>query len=168
MLKANVGLSRMLSGNDQSTGFSLNLEGEINASLDDPQSVVERIKELYDLAEEALDQQIDRYQSLTAIASRDRDHPMPNRDGHQADGSTNGHAPPRNGHQNGKPATAEPASNKQVQFLQTLAKRRKLFGAKLEGFIGEVLGRRCSPNDLSKKEAGTVIDALNSEEAIAC
>lgn len=167
MLKANVGLSRKLSEDYQSTGFSLNLEGEINASLDDPQSVVERIKELYDLAEEALDQQIDRYQSNSAIASRDQDHPMPNK-GHQADGSTNGHAPPRNGHQNGKPATAEPASDKQVQFLQTLAKRRKLFGAELEGFIGEFLGRRCSPNDLSKKEAGMVIDALNSEEAVAC
>ena len=44
MLKANVGLSRKLSENYQSTGFSLNLEGEINATLDDPESVIERVK----------------------------------------------------------------------------------------------------------------------------
>ena len=134
-----------------------------------PQSVIERIKELYDLAEEALDQQIDRHRSDTSMASRDQDHPEPERNGHQANGSANGppngHAPARNGSQNGKPATGEPASNKQIQVLQTLAKRQKLFGAKLEGFIEEVLGRRCSPYDLTKKEAGTIIDALNPEEA---
>ena len=54
MLKANVGLSRKLSENYQSTGFSLNLEGEINATLDDPEAVIERVRELYDLADEAL------------------------------------------------------------------------------------------------------------------
>jgi hypothetical protein len=165
MLKANVGLSRKLSENYQSTGFSLNLEGEINATLDDTEAVIERVKELYDVAEEALSQQIDRHQSDSAMASRDRDHPELDRNGHHANGSANGHAPVRNGQQNGKPATGEPASNKQVQYLQTLAKRQKLFGAKLEEFIQEVLGRRCSPYDLTKKEAGTIIDALNPEEA---
>jgi hypothetical protein len=178
MLKANVGLSRKVSENYQSSGFSLNLEGEIQASLDDPQSVIERIKELYDLAEEALDQQIDRYRSDSALASRDQDQPEPERNGHHANGSTNGHSngrqvtesngsyAGRNGHQNGKPsANGEPATNKQIQFLQTLAKRQKLFGPKLEAFIEETLGRRCTPYDLTKKEAGTIIEALNPEEA---
>ncbi len=165
MLRATVNVSRKISQNYNSTGFGLSLDGEIQGSLDDPQTVIERIKELYDLAEEALDQQIDRHQSDTAMASRDQDHPGPDQNGHQANGSPNGHAPARIGHQNGKPATGEPASNKQVQFLQTLAKRQKLFGAKLEEFIQEVLGRRCTPYDLTKKEAGTIIDALNPEEA---
>ena len=44
MLKANVGLSRKISENYNSTGFSLNLEGEIHATLDDPEAVIERIK----------------------------------------------------------------------------------------------------------------------------
>ena len=165
MLRATVNVSRKISQNYNSTGFGLSLDGEIQGSLDDPQSVIERIKELYDLAQEALDQQIDSHQSDSAIASRDQDHPEPERNGHHANGSANGHAPVRNGQQNGKPATGEPASNKQVQYLQTLAKRQKLFGAKLEEFIQEVLGRRCSPYDLTKKEAGTIIDALNPEEA---
>jgi hypothetical protein len=168
MLKANVGLSRKLSENYQSTGFSLNLEGEINASLDDPEAVIERIKELYDLAEEALDQQIDRHQSDSAIASRDDDH-HPANNGHSNSrqaAEPNGSYAGRNGHQNAKPsANGEPATNKQIQFLQTLAKRQKLFGPKLEAFIEETIGRRCTPYDLTKKEAGTVINVLNPEEA---
>ena len=167
MLKANVGLSRKLSENYQSTGFSLNLEGEINASLDDPEAVVERVRELFDLAEEALSQQVDRHRSDSAIASRDAD-PQPARNGHsngRPAPEVNGHAS-RNGNQNDQSSgTGEPASNKQVQYLQTLAKRGKLFGVKLDGFIEDVVGRPCGPYDLTKKEAGAVIDALNPESA---
>ena len=162
MLRANVNVSRKISENYNSTGFGISLEGEIQATLDDPQGVIERIKELYDLAEEALDQQVERHQSDSAVADRDRDQPGPERNGHHANGSANGHAPSRNGHSSGN---GEPASNKQVQYLQTLAKRQKLFGAKLEGYIEEVIGRKCGPYDLTKKEAGAVIDALNPEGA---
>lgn len=163
MLRANVGVSKKMSKDYNSRGFTLNLEGEIHATLDDPEAVIERIKELYSVAEEALDRQVSESREIDQFASRDADdHPGPP-NGHPA-----GQAPSssRNGHQNGKPAgSGEPASNKQVQFLQTLAKRQKLFGPKLDGFIEEVLGRRCSPYDLTKKEAGAVIDALNPEEA---
>ena len=156
MLKANVGLSRKVSENYNSNGLSLNLEGEIHATLDDPVAVIERIKELYDLAEEALDQQIDRHQSDSAIASRDAEHQPANNghsNGRQA-AESNGSYAGRNGHQNGKQtANAEPATNKQIQFLQTLAKRQKLFGTRLESFIQETIGRSCTPYDLTKKEA---------------
>ncbi len=166
MLKANVGLSRKLSKDYNSTGFSLNLEGEVNATLDDPEAVIERIRELYDLADEALQRQIQAHESDSAIAARDAEpRPEPSNgysNGHPSNG--NGHAPARNGHQNGKPG-GEPASNKQVQYLQTLAKREKLFGEKLEALIEEVAGRRCSPYDLTKVEAGRVIDHLNGEGA---
>ena len=138
MLKANVGLSRKLSENYQSTGFSLNLEGEINATLDDPEAVIQRIKELYDLAEEALDLQIDRHQSDSAIASRDDDHHPVNNghsNGRQAAESNSSYAG-RNGHQNGKAgANGEPATNKQVAFLQTLAKRQDLERNNLYNFF---------------------------------
>ena len=166
MLKANVGISRKLSKDFQSTGFSLNIEGEILSTLDDPEAVIERIRELYGVAEEALDRQISESRSIDAISSRDADHPPDQSTNGRSHGhhpeESNGH-PSRNGHREGKPSGGEPASNKQVQFLQTLAKRQKLFGAKLETFIEETLGRRCSPYDLTKREAGTVIDALNPE-----
>jgi hypothetical protein len=167
MLKANVGLSRKVSENYNSNGFSLNLEGEINATLDDPEAVIQRVKELYDLAEEALNQQLDRHQSDSAIASRDDDHQHPN------EGRSNGRpsptsdhpTPSRNGQRDERSQNGEPATNKQIQFLQTLAKRQKLFGPKLEAFIEETIGRRCTPFDLLKKEAGAIIEALNPEEA---
>ncbi len=168
MLKANVGLSRKVSENFQSTGFSLNLEGEINASLDDPEAVIERIKEFFDLAEEALSQQVDRHQSDSAIANRDADNqagPHQARSNGQPAPTSDHPATPRNGHRDEKPPTGEPATNKQVAFLQTLAKRQRLIGPKLEAFIQEVIGRGCSPYDLTKKEAGAVINALNPEEA---
>lgn len=45
MLKVNVGLSRKLSRDSNSTGFSLNLEGELGVGPDDPEALVEKIKE---------------------------------------------------------------------------------------------------------------------------
>jgi len=174
MLRANVGLSRKLSKDFNSTGFTINLEGEINATLDDPESVIERIRELYDLADEALVRQIEAHEGDSAIASRDAEprpasnghsngRPAPEANGHPAP-EANGH-PARNGQRDEKPQNGEPASNKQVAFLQNLAKRQQLFGARLEGFIEEAIGRRCTPYDLTKKEAGAVIDALNPEAA---
>ena len=168
MLKANVGLSRKVSENYNSDGFSVNLEGEIFATRDDPEAVIERIKELFDVAEEALSQQIDRHQSDSAIASRDADNqagPPQGRSNGQPANPSDHHAPIRNGHRDTIPPNGEPATNKQVQFLLTLAKRQKMYGPKLEAFIEEAIGRGCSPYDLSKKEAGSVINALNPEEA---
>lgn len=164
MLKANVGLSRKLSKDYNSTGFTLNLEGEILATTDDPENVIARIRELYSLAEEALDQQIADSQSVDAFRHRDAEPAPPYSNGH------NGHAPRPNDAmtpQNGQVGSlnGEPATNKQVQFLQTLAKRQRLFGAGLESYIGEVVGRRCSPYDLTKKEAAEVINRLNPEES---
>jgi hypothetical protein len=49
MLNLNVGLSRKVSRGYNSTGFSVNLEGEVCAPLDDPEMIIEKIKELYDL-----------------------------------------------------------------------------------------------------------------------
>ena len=168
MLKANVGLSRKLSKDFNSAGFSVNLEGEITATLDDPEAVIERIKELYSVAEEALDRQVAEGREIEAIASRDAEPPpRPGSKGHP-DGlpaleSTR--PPSRNGHRDEKAPVEEPASNKQVAYLQTLARRRKLNGPGLEAFIAEAIGRRCTPYDLTKKEAGAVIDALNPEDA---
>jgi hypothetical protein len=165
MRKANVGLSRKVSENFNSTGFTLNLEGEILATIDDSESVIEKVRELFDLADEALQRQIEAHQSDSAIASRDADPPAhPEQNGRSHD-----HPQPQpdrpSADRNGRPRNDEAATNKQVQFLQTLAKRRKLFGEKLEAFIQEVTGRRCSPYDLNKREAGQVIDQLSGEES---
>ena len=164
MLKANVGLSRKISENFNSAGFSLNLEGEILATVDDPEAVIEGIRELYNVAEKALDRQIADSQANDAIARHESEHPCRDAVSDVADGQHSNASQPPNGNPNAKPPVGDPATNKQVQFLQTLAKRHKLFGAKLESVIGDITGRRCSPYDLTKKEAGQVIDQLSGAE----
>jgi len=161
VLRANVSLSKKLSKDDNSTGFSVTLEGEIAASVSDAESVVEQVKELFDLAEEALDQQIERSQSTSAIASHDAEANLPAR--------TNGngyHATPENGrgHQsagdNGNGRKSEPATNKQVQYLLSIGRRMKLSTMELEREIEQALGQPVGLYDLTKQQAAVVIDQM--------
>ena len=179
MLKANVGLSRKITRDFNSTGYSVNLDGEILASTDDAEAVTEKIKELFSLAQEALAQEIDRDQGEDAIGRRDEERPQPqpaptgNGNAHrssngtgQGDRPSNGSAPrstPTNGNgtnngQNGQNGNEEAATNKQVQFLLTMGKRFKLSTPQLEGKVAEIIGRRCGVYDLTKKEAGLALD----------
>ncbi len=80
MLKANVGLSRKISRDYQSTGYSVNLEGEILVPPDDPEAVLVRVQELFHLAQEALNQEIDRDQGEQAIGRHDEERPQPQPD----------------------------------------------------------------------------------------
>ena len=177
MLKVNVGLSRKLSRDFNSTGFSLNLEGELCVGLDDPVTMIERVKEFYDLAEEALSQQIARYEGESAIGSRDAGQPMPANNQRSAAPPTNlsdnaapnnsrpnGQAP-QNGNGNGQAPNEDAATNKQVQYLLNLGKRQGLTQQQLESRIEGILGRRVGVYDLTKREAGGVIDALNQNGA---
>jgi len=171
MLKVNVGLSRKLSRDFNSTGFSLNLEGEICVGPDDPETLIEKIKEYYDLVEEALSQQIERYEGESAIARRDE--------------SPTARPTPHSAGSNGRPAQEKPASepektngrsyqgsestsngdaatNKQVQYLLNLGKRQRLTTPQLEGRITELLGSKVGLYDLTKRQAGEVIDALST------
>ena len=174
MLKVNVGLSRKVSRDYNSTGFSVNLEGEVCVPLDDPEGVVEKIKELYDLAEESLNQQVERYEGESGIASRD-EAPSARNDPPQSRSSTgNGHgngyerrsSPPQNG--NGHRRTPDdggftPASNKQISYLNNLAKRQGLTTPQLRQRVAEIVGREVDLYDLSKSEAGIVLDELTAE-----
>ena len=177
MLKVNVGLSRKLSRDYNSTGFSLNLEGELCVGLDDPVAMIERVKEFYDLAEEALNQQIERYEGESAIGNRDTGTPTrangqrsatppANLPDNAAPNSSppNGQAP-QNGNGNGQAPNEEAATNKQVQYLLNLGKRQGLTQQQLEVRVESILGRRVGVYDLTKREAGGVIDALNQNGA---
>ena len=191
MLKANVGLSRKITRDFNSTGYSVNLEGEILAPTDDAEVIVEKVKELFNLAQEALDREIDRDQGEDAIGRRDEERPAPaktNSNGHvngngkpvpttaalpqQSSTSTQTQSQPapktapsqsqpaqQNGNQNG---TGDAATNKQVQFLLNMGKRLKLTTPLLEGRINEIIGRRCGVYDLTKKEAGLILDRLTN------
>ena len=189
MLRVNVGLSRKLSKDYNSTGFSVNLDGEITAPPSDAEGVIEQVKELFDLAEEALSQQIERSQSESAIASHDEEPRQPvqdHQDGTSANGAnaagegqarktqpanngnghngSNGSQPPKNSQppQNGNGQEEQPATNKQIQYLLGIGKRQKLSTVQLEKKIAKILGRQVGVYDLTKQAAGVVIDALTN------
>jgi len=163
MLRANVGLSRKFSRDYNSTGYSVNLDGEIPISVDDPQAIIEKVRELFSLAQEALAQEIDRDQGEDAIGRRDEERSELKSDTNgnsHADRAGNSSSPrsaPSNGN-GGKIGQEEPATNKQVQFLLTMGKRFKLSTPQLESKVSEIIGRRCGVYDLTKKEAGLILD----------
>ncbi len=177
MLKVNVGLSRKLSRDYNSTGFSLNLEGEICVSLDDPETLVEKVKEFYDLAEEALNQQVARYEGESATTMQTEQKPVrsngttdrPSAKEPTSNGTAsaqNGPSPSKHG-SNGKATSADAATNKQVQYLLNLGKRHGLTQIQLEDRIESELGKKAGVYDLTKREAGDIIDVLSQNGAPA-
>lgn len=164
MLKVNVGLSRKLSRDYNSTGFSLNLEGEICVGTDDPDTLIEKIREFYDLAEEALSQQIERYEGESAIASRDEDRPSRDSSKGRHLSGANSESKPSvySGNGNGQrgQSSEEAATNKQIQYLLNLGKRHGLTPQQLEGRLLEIIGRSTTVYELTKREAGQMIESL--------
>lgn len=178
MLRSNVGLSRKVSRDYQSTGYTVNIDGEIPFSPDDAEGVLEKVRELFDLAQEALNREIDRDQGEMAIGRRDEEPPTPPMNGkncHTNGYSQTANATPAtavpatknvaetNGNGNGKHSgNEEVATNKQVQFILTMGKRFKLSTPQLENRIVQIVGRKCGVYELTKKEAGRVLDQLTN------
>lgn len=172
MLRVNVGLSRKLSRDYNSTGFSINLDGELTAPISDPEAVIEQVKELYDLAEEALDRQIERIRSEEAIGSHDEA-----ANGRPQQDQPTSHCPATNGHQNGDgrgqasrasaATNGDAATTKQINYLINIGRRQRLSTKQLEEKIEEVLRRPIGLYDLSKRDAASVIDALTSDTVSA-
>lgn len=159
MLRVNVGLSRKLTKDYNSSGYSINFDGEITASPTDAEAVIEQVKELFDLAEEALDQQIERSSSDDAFASRDQ------QQGSHGDGRRQ---QPAAG--NGRTTSSQPAhdsrqdeelaTNKQIQYLLNIGKHQRLSTAQLERKVADILGRHVGLYDLTKRAAAVAIEAL--------
>jgi hypothetical protein len=186
MLRANVGLSRKVSRDYQSTGYTVNIDGEIPFLPDDAEGVLEKIRELFDIAHEALDREVDRDQGDAAVGRRDE---TPQTPALPAKPSSNGRhrsevsvspaepvlkeAPDTasvapNGSRPAPapmPAPAESATNKQIQFILTMGKRFKMTTPQLEERITKVVGRRCGVYDLTKKEAGRVLDSWTTQQS---
>lgn len=165
MLKVNVGLSRKLTRDFQSTGFSVNLESELCVDVNDPETAIEKIREVYDLADEALRDQIERYESVSTIASRDE--PPKQIESQPAisnPGNGNGDRYQRNGNgnQSNQNSGSNQATNKQIQFLLNLGKQQGMSKLQLENRIAEILGQKIGIYDLSKSDAGAVLDQMTA------
>jgi hypothetical protein len=173
MLRVNVGMSRKLTKDYNSSGFSVNLDGEISVPLDDPEAVIEKIREHFDLADEALRDQIERYEGTSAISSRDeeprqsddrssnppsRENSNDRRDNQRNPDHRNG-----NGNGDGNSHNTQPATNKQIQYLLNLGKQKGMSKPQLQNRIAGILGRECDVYDLSKSDAGTILDTLTAD-----
>jgi hypothetical protein len=179
VLRANVSLSRKISRDYNSTGYSIAIDGEVPFSTDDAEGVLEKVGELFNLAQEALDREIGRDQSEDAIGRRDAEPRQPT----QPPPSPPPPTPQNNGHTNGlyrgnarataplpmnRPAAhngnghPDAATPKQLEFVKTMARRFRLNDNQLEHRITEILGRPCHLQQLTKNEAGLVLDNLTS------
>lgn len=170
MLKVNVGLSRKLSQNFNSQGMSINFEAEITAPIHDSDAVIQQVKEIFDLADEALDQQAERTRSIDAQASHDAPPTSPaNFPGTRMSTPRTNSAVPAGGNGNrlpyrqtpSEPVREEPATNKQIQYLISIGKRQRRSTADLERQVQDILQRPIGVYDLSKREAAHVIDMLS-------
>lgn len=164
MLRATVGLSRKITRDYNSTGYSVNIDSEIVANPENQSTILDQIRSLWSLAQKALAAEMDRDQSEQATGRRDEEpknqNDKPNGDSAQQPNSQRkGQAGNGNGHQSAPQA----ATNKQVQYVLSLGKRLKLSKVGLEERIKQVLGEHKGVYDLTKREAGAVIDALTQE-----
>jgi hypothetical protein len=161
MLKANVGLSRKITRDYNSIGYSVNLDGEIPFPLNDVEGVMDKIGELFDLAEEALQREIEGKDGQGTAEPRYAVPSTPPVNNVHANGQARPNASlPMNRSNYGNTPATDAATPKQLQFLQTMARRCKLNDQQLETRITEVVGRACPVQQLTKKEAGRVIDTL--------
>ncbi len=151
--------------NYDSTGFSVNIEGEVLATLDNPEAVLRRIQELYDVAEESLIDQLKRHSEDfdRSTTRKPHSHSIAANEsvsGAHLQGPSSSNADSSNGdhHRKHSDDRVEQASNKQIQYLLSLGKRRGLGKSQIEEDIAELLGYSTDIYSLSKADACRVLD----------
>ncbi|MGO9110054.1 MAG: hypothetical protein ACLP9L_12550 [Thermoguttaceae bacterium] len=158
-LKTNVGVSRKVADNNYgSRGASVNLEVELDSTLiNDPERFHERIRQVFRLAQQAIDEELGRQQATAS---------------HQANGATNGHAVQTshngsnatngNGGRNGQAGNI--ASEKQLNYAKQLAKSISGLGTRrLETLVQKICGKPLAA--LTTLDASGLIDTLKSIKA---
>lgn len=163
-MKLNVGLSRKVGeANYGSRGASVNLEQEVDATLiNEPQRLQERIREMFRLAQEAVDEELhveppqpaantQRSTGPAATASRQ---PHANGRNGASRSATTGYRSNGNGRQ---PAnTPPPATASQVRALHAIANQQRL---DLSALLRERF-ELDQPEKLTIAEASDLIDEL--------
>ena len=109
-LKTNVGVSRKVADNNYgSRGASVNLEVELDSTLiNDPERFHDRIRQVFRLAQQAIDEELNRQQPGGGTASHQTNDggnghaAQPSHNGNGVNNSqTNGHTSNGDGHRNG-------------------------------------------------------------------
>lgn len=158
MFKAHVGLSRQITHDSTSTSYTINIEGEIPLPLDQPAAALQQVHNLFELAKKALAQEI--VQGENSLSRREEKPQASEGNGQPSQRpfpSSQQSKPADNQTSNGQ---VEAATEKQIRYVHSIAKRMGISQGQLENRIAEVLGQRVALNLLTKKEAGRVIDSL--------
>ena len=169
-LKANIGVTRKVSDNQYgSRGASVNLEVELDSGLiNDPERCHERIRQVFRLAQQAIDDELNRQQGngmashQTNSANGHATEPPHNGNGHATNGNGNGHVTSNGGYQtNGNGRTPTTASEKQLNFAKQLAKGISGLGIRrLETLAQKMCGKPLAA--LTTLDASGLIDTLKA------
>jgi len=62
MLRVTAGMFRRLVQGPEVIGFSLHVDGQIAIPLDQPEAVIDKVHEYFDVVREALQDQVDQFQ----------------------------------------------------------------------------------------------------------
>jgi hypothetical protein len=171
-LKANIGVTRKVSDNQYgSRGASVNLEVELDSGLiNDPERFHERIRQVFRLAQQAIDEELTRQQgngtaSQQTNGATNGHAAQPSQNGNGTNGNGNGHATNGNGQStngNGRNGhTATPATEKQLGYAKQLAKGIQGLGIRrLENLAEKMFGRPLV--GLTTLDASGLIDTLKA------
>ena len=152
--------------------YAVTIDGEIPFPVDDAEAVLEKISELFHLAEEALAVELER----------DRDQPTSAGDGPKSQAPTQTtspnptaryerserseplpiNRPPYTGTSRNGTGHGNSATPKQQKYVGNLARRKGLKPDALDAVIAQVVGSPKKVVDLTKREAGLVIDHLTN------
>ncbi len=172
-MKLNVGLSRKVGEpNYGSRGANVNVEQEVDATLiNEPQRLQERIREMFRLAQEAVDEELNAG-STTASTKQPPTNGNGSANGNSrhttgrsgANRSENSHARGNASSGNGsRRSTSAPATASQVRALHAIANRQ---GLSLEAVVNDQYGVT-EPETLTITQASELIDELNGNNVAA-
>lgn len=61
MLRVTAGMTRQLIRGPEVIGFSLHVDGQVAIPLDQPEAVIDKVHEFFDVVREALQDQVDQF-----------------------------------------------------------------------------------------------------------
>ena len=170
-VKLNIGLSRKVGeANYGSRGASINLEVELdNGVLNDPGQLRERVHDLYVLARESVDEELQRpadagpgeFSYANGNGQGRTTNGAANGNGHSNGHASNGHNSNNNGNGNGRVEVAR-ATQSQIRAIFAISKRQ---GLDPHTLISERF-RVHKMEDLTIREASSLIDDLKSGSAV--
>ena len=162
-IKTNVGISRKIADNNNgSRGASVNLEVELDSGLiQEPQRFLDRIRQVFRLAQQAVDEELARHQPGNGTASRATNGAGNGQTAQPSNSGTNGNGQATNGNGQRNGSKGHSAPEKQLSFARQLAKAIQGLGIRrLETLAQKLYGKPLA--GLTTMDASGLIDTLKS------